>query len=96
MKSDGPRSLADLLASGDFQRLRAEAGKRRTLTAEIQARLPEEVAAHLTGAHRDEEGRLVLMADSAAWAARIRFIADDAGLGGAIVRVAPPGDRGDS
>jgi hypothetical protein len=94
MKPDGPRSLADLLASGDFQRLRAEAGRRRTLTAEIRARLPEHVASHLTGAHRDGDGRLVLAADSAAWAARIRFIADDIGLGGAIVRVAPPRDPG--
>ena len=89
MSADGPRSLADLLQSGDISRLRREAETRRTLTDEVRGRLPAGVADHLTGAHRDGDGRLVLTADSAAWAARIRYIADDAGLGGTVVRVAP-------
>lgn len=94
MSADGPRSLADLLTTGDIGRLRREAERRRTLTDEVRARLPAGVAAHVTGAHRDGDGRLCVSADSAAWAARLRFIADDAGLGDVAVRVAPP-DRGD-
>jgi len=93
MKSNGPRSIADLLQSGDFSQLRAEALRRRTLTEEVRARLPEADAAHVTGAHREADGRLVVTADSGAWAARIRFIADDSGLGSVIVRVAPPGNQ---
>jgi hypothetical protein len=89
MSADGPRSLADLLGTGDLGRLRIEAERRRTLTEDIRARLPDGIAAHLTGAHREGDGRLVLSADSAAWAARIRFVADDAGLGEVTVRVAP-------
>ncbi len=90
MKGSGPRSLADLLRTGDIGRLRAEALNRRTLTEEIRARLPAPLATHLTGAHREADGLLVLSVDSAAWAARLRFVADEAGLGAVSVRVAPP------
>jgi hypothetical protein len=89
MSAGGPRSLADLLHTGDLGKLRAEAERRRTLTEEVRARLPAGIGLHLTAAHREGDGRLVLSADSAAWAARIRFIADDAGLGTVTVRVAP-------
>lgn len=89
MSRDGPKSLADLLHNGDLGRLRQEADRRRSMTEEIRARLPTAVAAHLSGAHRDEAGKLVLTADSAAWAARMRYIADEAGLGSVTVRVSP-------
>lgn len=95
MKPTGPRSLANLLESRDFRRLRAEAQRRRTLTEDVRARLPAADAAHVVGAHREADGRLVITADSGAWAARIRFIADDAGLGRVQVKVAPPGDPAD-
>ena len=92
MRPEGPRSLGDLLLAGDLGRLRAEAERRRTLTREIRNLLPRTVARHVVGAHRDAQGRLVIAADSAAWAARLRFVADDAGLGQVIVRVAPRGE----
>jgi predicted nucleic acid-binding Zn ribbon protein len=93
MSLEGPRSLADLLQSGNLQSLRAEAQRRRTLTEQVRSRLPAADAAHVIGAHREADGRLVVTADSSAWAARLRFIADDAGLGNVHVRVAPPADR---
>ena len=92
MKTTGPRSIADLLESQDFRRLRADAERRRTLTEQVRASLPETDAAHVVGVRRQADGRLVITADSGAWAARIRFIADDAGLGDVQVRVAPPGN----
>ena len=91
MKPSGPRHVADLLGSGDLKRLRQAALEQRELTESIRARLPNPAAAHLTSARREPDGRLVLTADSAAWAARIRFIAADAELGPVTVRVAPRG-----
>jgi hypothetical protein len=92
MKPRGPRSLADLLQSGNFQALRTEALQRQTLTETVRTRLPAADAAHVVGAHREADGQLVVTADSGAWAARIRLIADDAGLGSVRVRVARRAD----
>jgi hypothetical protein len=46
------------------------------LTARVQRLLPEDLAAHLVGARLDD-GCLVLMADSSAWAARLKYHARD-------------------
>ena len=73
MKVNRPRSLAELLNSGDIQRLWAQAKQRAEFTAEIKALLPAEEAHHLVSASTDDRGRLILAMDSAALAARVRF-----------------------
>jgi len=73
MKVTGPRSLGDLLQSGDISQLRKEALVRRELAEEVRARLPEDQAAHVVSAHVADDGRLVVGVDSAAWAARLRY-----------------------
>jgi len=90
MKRPGPRALGELLRSGDIAGLEREARRRRELADEVRARLPEDEAAHVVGAHVDADGALVVAVDSAAWAARLRFAAVDGRV--IRVRVAPPGD----
>jgi hypothetical protein len=47
-----------------------------SLTARVQRLLPADLAAHLVGVRLDD-GCLVLMADSSAWAARLKYHARD-------------------
>ncbi len=73
----GPTSLADLLqGSQALQRLKAQAGARRRLTEQVRQLLPRAEAEHLLGAHVNRNAELVLVADSPAWAARIRYAQD--------------------
>lgn len=95
----GPTSLADLLqGSQALQRLKAQAEARRRLTAQVRQLLPGAEAEHLLGAHVNRNGELVLVADSPAWAARIRYAQDALRRGlapleviGVRVQARPPG-----
>ena len=48
-----------------------------TLTAAVRAALPEEARPHLLAAAQREDGTLVLVTESSAWAARLRFSSDE-------------------
>ncbi|HKK22580.1 MAG TPA: DciA family protein, partial [Pseudohaliea sp.] len=67
-------SRPDSPLAGLVQRARAL----ETLTAAVRAALPEEVRAHLVSAAPREDGTLVLVTESSAWAARLRFSSDEA------------------
>jgi hypothetical protein len=73
MSKDRPRRLSELLQSGDIARLGAEAAARRALAAEVRAALPPAEAEHVVAAHVDDQGRLIIGMDTAAWAARLRY-----------------------
>jgi len=91
MSADGPRRIGDLLQNGDIGRLRSEAAERRGLRERVRAALPAHEAAHVVSAGFDDEGRLSIGMDSAAWAARLRYSTTEL-LGKAIrVHVAAPG-----
>jgi Dna[CI] antecedent, DciA len=85
MSGGGPRRLADLLTGDKLSKLSTEAASRRLLAAEVRAALPEAEAGHVVSAHVDDLGRLVIGADTAAWAARLRYAIDS--LNGRPVRV---------
>jgi hypothetical protein len=89
MAVKGPRTLAELLQSGDIAQLRREAAARRDFLADIKALLPPGEAGHLVAASTDAAGRLVLSMDSAAWAARVRYRARELGRDRVRVRVMP-------
>jgi len=70
--SGKPRQLKDLLAGNDLSQLVDRAREAGELASVVRALLPEELGTHVTGAVlRDET--VVILADSAAWASRIRF-----------------------
>jgi hypothetical protein len=85
MSVNGPRSLADLLQSGDVAKLKAAAAERRVLTDKVRAALPTEQADHLVSASIDENGMLVLALDSPVWAAKVHY--ELQALDGRAVRV---------
>ena len=89
MPTKGPRSLGELLQSGDIGRLRGEAAARREFLAEIKALLPPDEADHVVTAGTDRRGRLVLGVDSAVWAARVRYRTRELGSDDVRVRVVP-------
>jgi hypothetical protein len=76
MKSNDPRSIGDLLQSGDISRLANEAADRRRLAARVRSELPPAESEHVVSAHIDENGDLVIGMDSPAWAARLRYATD--------------------
>ena len=86
----GPRSLVDLLQSGDIGKLLAEAAERRRILAEVRAALPGEEAEHVVSAGTDGAGKLVVGVDSGAWAARVRYLVSKLGRD-VHVRVVPKG-----
>ena len=90
----GPRSIGELLKSGDIARLQAEAAERRSCAQRVRALLPEAEAGHVVNAHIDEEGQLVVAMDSGAWASRVRYLASELGGRPLRVRVAPPDGSG--
>jgi hypothetical protein len=92
MPGKGPRTLSELLQSGDIAKLRDEAAARRALTSQIKALLPEDEASHLVRAGTDSDGSLVLTMDSAVWAAKVRFRAEALGSRRVRVRVRPGDD----
>jgi hypothetical protein len=73
MTVNKPRSIGQLLQTGDISSLSAEAATRRELAARVRSALPAEEAEHVVSAHVDETGRLVVGVDSPAWAARVRY-----------------------
>ncbi len=76
-KMTGPTSLAELLRRSERLRgLRAQAEERRRLTGQIRALLPAAEAAHLLAAYVSRSAELVLVLDSPAWAARVRYAQD--------------------
>jgi hypothetical protein len=91
MKRPRPLSLGEILKEGEIARLTREAEDRRNLAEVVRARLPAAEAAHVVGAHFDARERLVVTVDSAAWAARIRFLAADSDRRRLRVCVAPRG-----
>ena len=92
MSAGGPRRIGDLLQIGDIGRLRTEAAGRRDLAERLRAILPPREAAHVVSARLDDDGRLAVGMDSAAWAARLRYSTTEL-LGRQIrVHVAPGGD----
>ena len=50
----------------------AKSASARSLTEQVRARLPEAVGEHLVGASRRDADLVVIM-DSAAWTARVRY-----------------------
>lgn len=91
MSPSGPRSVSDLLQSGDISRIRSEARERRTLLARVRAELPATEAERVVSASLDQDGSLVVGVDSAAWAAKLRYERDRL-LGRQLqVRVVMPG-----
>ncbi len=89
MSSKSPTSLGELLNRGRLGDLVRKAGERRDFAAEIKARLPAEEAEHLVAASRAEDGALVLVMDSPAWAARVRYRAAELGAGPLRIKVVP-------
>lgn len=83
-----PTLLKDLLAGNDLSQLVVRAREAGELASQVRGLLPEELAAHVTGAVLREE-TVVILADSAAWASRIRFHAP-----GLLERLAPRFDGG--
>ncbi|WP_405227723.1 DciA family protein [Lentisalinibacter sediminis] len=67
-------SRPDSPLAGIVERARAM----ETLTAAVRAALSEDARAHLVSAARRDDGTLVLVTESSAWAARLRFAADEA------------------
>ena len=75
MKNNEPRSLQDILSNDSgsvFTRLARQQSDNDTLLSRIRALLPSQFVQHLV-AVTYREGNLVLVADSPAWANRIRF-----------------------
>jgi hypothetical protein len=89
--SKDPRRLGDVLQSGALADLGREAERRRTATVEIRALLPAEEASHLVSASRNAAGELVLVMDSPAWAARVRYAVANWQGGPVRIRVLPRG-----
>jgi predicted nucleic acid-binding Zn ribbon protein len=89
MKLQRPRSLAELLQSGDIGRLTRQAEERRVLLEQIRESLSAEEGEHLVGAGYDDEGTLIVTMDSAAWAARVRYRARDLTTARLRVKVVP-------
>ena len=78
-----PKQLKDLLAGNDLSQLVLRAREAGELDARVRSLLPEALAAHVTGAVLHEH-TVVVLADSAAWATRIRFHAPEL-----VARLAP-------
>jgi hypothetical protein len=71
--ADAPKRLRELLEGGRLAELGEEAKRRREATAKIRSLLPAEEASHLVSAGTNEDGELILVVDTPAWAARMRY-----------------------
>lgn len=89
MSSNRPKSLAELLQSGDIGRIVDQARRRNSLTAEVKSQLSAAEAEHLVSARSNEDGDLVIAMDSAAWAARVRYRARELWRRRVRVKVVP-------
>jgi len=79
MPTDKPVALRDLLSNpaSPLARVSGAVEQMAEMANSIRAALPNNLKPHLVSANvRDD--RLILVADSAVWAARIRFYASDA------------------
>jgi len=65
--------LSELLGRGSLGELKREAERRRLETVEIRRLLPPEEAAHVVNAATNGAGEIVLVMDTPAWAARVRY-----------------------
>lgn len=70
-----PRKLSNILAGkgGDLAKLLHRAEEIAGLTDAVRGLLPANLAAHVVAASVHEE-RLVILADSSVWAARLRYL----------------------
>lgn len=71
--------LENLLKSGEnrgLEKLIQRARNMDSLTTALRAGLPAELAENLVAANLHDDGQLVLLCTSSAWASRIRFEAD--------------------
>tara|TARA_B100001142_G_scaffold224332_1_gene222460 strand:- start:177 stop:458 length:282 start_codon:yes stop_codon:yes gene_type:complete len=73
MATKSPKSIAELFKNGQLEKLALEAESQRNLTDRIRKMLPSEEAIHLVNVSTDKEGELILVMDSPAWAARVRY-----------------------
>ncbi len=73
-KISTPRSVGDLIARGPavLSRVGDQSVRQAFWRSWLSEHLPPELASHLTGAV-ERDGTLTLFADSAAWAARLRY-----------------------
>ncbi|MEJ2516354.1 MAG: DciA family protein [Gammaproteobacteria bacterium] len=71
-----PTRLGDILAGSKLADLASRARDAESLFHQIKDLLPNPEAAHVTGASRSGD-TVVILADSAAWATRIRFHAPE-------------------
>jgi hypothetical protein len=69
------KPLASLILTGGtaLRELALEAARRSDLAGYLRAGLPADLAPHLVGGNLRPNGVLVVLADSPAWAARLRF-----------------------
>jgi hypothetical protein len=89
--ADEPHHLSELLGHGPVARLLREAKRRRMETARVRKLLPAEEAAHLVSASTNEAGELVLVMDTPAWAARVRYCVSALPSADVKIRVLPRG-----
>lgn len=100
-KSPKAPQLKDLLAAGagGLAPVLARAARLEALTARVVAALPPDVAGHIIAVSAGQKG-LVVTVDSAAWAARLRFMENevreaagpDISAEKFVVRVRPPAE----
>lgn len=89
MSRNRPKSLTELLQSGDIGRLAAQAKAHNSLTAEVRSQLSAAEAEHLVSARTNDQGELVIAMDSAAWATRVRYRARELWRRAVRVKVVP-------
>ena len=65
--------MSELVRRGSLAALKREAERRRMETVAIKRLLPAEEAAHVVNAATNDAGELVLVMDTPAWAARMRY-----------------------
>jgi len=91
MSNREPRSLADCIANGPLGALAREADRRRLATDEIRKLLAADEATHLVSAATDSDGELVIVMDSPAWAARVRYSIASSSSARVRIKVVPRG-----
>ena len=75
-RAPGPVRLVDLLQGSRLGDIVQRSRDAESLTCRVQRLLPDDLAAHVVGVTLKDD-RLVILADSSAWAARLRFHARD-------------------
>jgi hypothetical protein len=89
--ADTPRHLSELLNEGPLTRLLEEAKRRQMETVRVRSLLPPDEATHLVSAATNEAGELVLVMDTPAWAARVRYCVGGLPNAEVKIRVLPRG-----